>query len=369
MECGHSKEEFVCLRAMTSRLRSQNCKDVSRFEEDVLVATNEIRCSYHGREMFDLSIGQDKAPKAYRILATVGYPRIEIGEHFHGFLVRLSKTRVAYDSIQVIVDKLTKFVYFLLVKMNFSLEKFAHIYVKEIVRLHGIPSSIILDRDPRFTSRFWELLQKAFRTRLLFSTTYHPQTNGQTGRTIHTLEDILRAYVLDQFRSQDSYLPLVEFTYNCSYNASIGIALYEALCGRKYQSLVCWYELGETKLLGPNLVQQTTQQIKIKLIAIQSQQKSYVDKRMKPSEFQKGYHVFLQLTPIIGVGRTLQVNKLSPRYVGPYMILKRVGLVAYQLALPASFGNMHNIFHVSQLRKCKAAPAMCCNRTLYSELL
>ena len=107
-------------------------------------------------------------------------------------------------------------------------------YVQEIVRLHGIPLNIVSDRDPRFTSRFWKALQQAFGTQLRFSTAYHPQTDGQTERTIQTLEDMLRACVMEQGKGWDKYLPLVEFAYNNSYHSSIKIAPYEALYDRKF---------------------------------------------------------------------------------------------------------------------------------------
>ena len=114
-------------------------------------------------------------------------------------------------------------------------------YIKEIVRLHGVPSSIVSDRDPRFTSRFWGAFQRAFGTKLCLSMTYHPQTDELSKRTIQTMEDILRACVLYQPEIWDRYMPLVEFAYNNSFNASIGMAPYEALYGWKCQSPLCWY--------------------------------------------------------------------------------------------------------------------------------
>ena len=122
---------------------------------------------------------------------------------------------------------------------NYPLEKLTQLYIQEIVRLHAVPSTIVLDRDPRFMSRFWGTLQKAFGTRLCLSTTYHPQMNGQTERTIQTLEDLLSAYVLDKSSNWERYLPLIEFAYNNSHHASNGIVLYEALYGRKCQSPSC----------------------------------------------------------------------------------------------------------------------------------
>ncbi|MCH88206.1 retrotransposon protein, partial [Trifolium medium] len=269
------------------------------------------------------------------------------------FVMGLPKTRLGFDAIWVIVDRLTKSAHFLAIKATYSVDKYADLYIKEIVRLHGIPTSIVSDRDPRFTSRFWEAFQRAFGTRLSFSTAYHPQTDGQSERTIQTLEDMLRACVLDEGESWDKYLPLIEFAYNNSYHSSIGMAPYEALYGRKCRSPLCWFEVGEKSLLGPNIVQETTDRIKMireRMRTAQSRQKSYADKRRKPLEFQEGAHVFLRITPKTGVGRAMRVKKLNPRFMGPFQILKRVGPVAYQLALPPPLSNLHNVFHVSQLR-------------------
>jgi len=119
------------------------------------------------------------------------------------FVMGLPNTSVGHDSIWVIVDRLTKSAHFLPIKINYSLDKLAQLYVQEIVRLHGIPLNIVSNRDPRFTSRFWKALQEAFGTQLRFSTAYHPQTDGQTERTIQTLEDMLRACVIEQGKGWD----------------------------------------------------------------------------------------------------------------------------------------------------------------------
>ena len=145
-------------------------------------------------------------------------------------------------------------------------------------------------------------------------------------------------------------MPLAEFTYNNSYHASIGMAPYEALYGRKCQSPLCWYESGEQSLLGLELVRQTTEQIKKirnKILTAQNRQKNYADVRRKPLEFQEGDHVFLKITPTTRVSRVIKVKKLSPRVIGPFQILKRVGLVVYRVALPPHLSNLHDVFHVS----------------------
>nr|GFB06047.1 reverse transcriptase domain-containing protein [Tanacetum cinerariifolium] len=142
-------------------------------------------------------------------------------------------TPSGYDSIWVIVDRLTKSAYFLPKKKTDSIEKLAELYLKEIVCRHGVPMSVISDRDSLFRSRFWVSLQKALGSQLDLSTAYHPETDGQSERTIQTLEDMLRPCVIDFGSNWDKHMPLVEFSYNNSYHASIKAALFEALYGRE----------------------------------------------------------------------------------------------------------------------------------------
>ena len=133
------------------------------------------------------------------------------------FVVRFPLTGRKHDSVWVVVDQLTKSAHFLPVRTDYSLDNLAELYIKKIFRLHGIPISIISDRDPRFTSRFWGKLQEALGTRLNFSTVFHPQTGGQSERVIQILEDMLRSYVIDYEGSWDRHIPLVEFMYNKSF--------------------------------------------------------------------------------------------------------------------------------------------------------
>ena len=143
------------------------------------------------------------------------------------------------------VDRLTKSAHFIPVRTDYSLNKLAELYIAEIVRLHGVPMSIISDRDPRFTSRFWKKLQEALVTKLNFSTAFHPQTDGQSERVIQVLEDMLRCCVLEFGGSWEKYLSLIEFAYNNSYQSSIQMAPYEALYGRKCRTPLYWTELSE----------------------------------------------------------------------------------------------------------------------------
>ena len=157
----------------------------------------------------------------------------------------------------MIVDRLTKSAHFIPVRIDYSMDRLAELYVDEIVRFHGVSLSIVLDRDLRFTSRFWKELQSALGTKLNFSMAFHPQTDGQSERLIQVLEDMLRGSVMEFSGSWDSYIPLIEFSYNNSFQSSIGMTPYEALDGRKCRTPVCWTELNEHKLIGPDIVKDT----------------------------------------------------------------------------------------------------------------
>ncbi|GJV51983.1 putative reverse transcriptase domain-containing protein [Tanacetum coccineum] len=241
------------------------------------------------------------------------------------FITKLPRSSQGFDTIWVIVDRLTKSAHFLPIRENDPLDKLARLYLNRIVARHGIPASIICDRDGRFTSNFWRSFQKALGTDISMSTAYHPETDGQSERTIQTLEDMLRACVIDFGKGWVKHLPLAEFSYNNSYHASIKAAPYEALYGRKCRSPVCWAEVGEAQLTGPELIQETTEKIvliKQRMQAAQDRQKSYADRKQKPI------------------------------YVEPFKVLAKVGKVAYRLELPQELSRVHHTFHVSNLKKC-----------------
>ncbi|GJY35728.1 putative reverse transcriptase domain-containing protein [Tanacetum coccineum] len=271
------------------------------------------------------------------------------------FVTKLPKLSQGYNTIWVIIDRLTKFAIFVPMRETDPMEKLGRMYLKEVVTRHGIPVLIICDRDPIFASNFYRSLQKALGTSLDMSTAYHPQTDGQSERTIQTLEDMLRACVIDFGNGWVKHLPLVEFSYNNSYHASIKVAPFEALYGRKCRSPVCWAEVGQVQLTSPEIVQETTEkiiQIKQRIQAARDRQKSYADLKRKPMEFQVGDKVMLKVSPWKGVVRFGKRGKLNPRYVGPFKVLKKVGAVAYKLELPQELSRVHNTFHVSNLKKC-----------------
>ncbi|GJX23034.1 putative reverse transcriptase domain-containing protein [Tanacetum coccineum] len=249
------------------------------------------------------------------------------------FVTKLPRTSSGHDIIWVIVDRLTKSAYFLPMREDYKMERLARLYLNEIVARHGVPISIISDRDSRFTSRFWQSMQEALGTRL----------------------------DMNFGGSWDVHLPLVEFSYNNSYHSSVRCAPFEALYGRKCRSPIMWAEVGEGQLIGPELVQETTEkisQIKDRLKAARDRQKSYADKRRKPLEFSVGDYVLLKVSPWKGVVRFGKKGKLAPRFVRPFEIIEKVGPVAYRLDLPEELNGVHDTFHVSNLKKCLADPTL-----------
>ncbi|GJZ21827.1 putative reverse transcriptase domain-containing protein [Tanacetum coccineum] len=238
------------------------------------------------------------------------------------FVTKLPRTSSGHDIIWVIMDRLTKSAHFLPMREDYKMDRLARLYLNKIVARHGVPISIISDRDSCFTSRFWQSMQEALGTKLDMSTTYRLQTDGQSERTIQTLEDMLRACVLD-------------------FGGS--------------------WEVGECQLIGPKLVQETTEkisQIKDRLKVVRDCQKSYADKRRKPLEFSVGDFFLLKVSPWKGVIRFGKKGKLAPRFVGPFEITKRIGLVAYRLRLPEELNGVHDTFHMSNRKKCLADPTL-----------
>ncbi|GKE26220.1 putative reverse transcriptase domain-containing protein [Tanacetum coccineum] len=221
---------------------------------------------------------------------------------------------------------------------------------------HQKPSGLL--QQPEIPVWKWERITIDFMSglpRTPRGTAYHPQTDGQRKRTIQTLEDMLRAYVIDFGNSWDQHLPLVEFSYNNSYHASIKAAPYEALYGRKCRSPMCWSEVEDRKLTSPELIHETTEkivQIKNRLLTAHSRQKSYEYRRAKPLEFEVGDMVLLKVSSWKGAVRFGKRRKLSPRYIGTFRILARVGPVAYTLELLEDLKGIHSTFHVLNLKKC-----------------
>src|SRR3954468_14884830 len=210
------------------------------------------------------------------------------------FVSGLPRSRKGHDAIWVIVDRLTKSAHFLPKKLTDSIKTLSQLYIDEIVRMHAVPLSIVSDRDPRFTFRFWQGLQAGLRTQLHMSTAYHPQTDGQSEKTIQTLEDMLRACVMDWGGNWEDHIRLVEFVYNNSYQASIRMAPFEALYGRPCRSPLSWIEAGESQMIrqvtdketgevvlfGPEILLEITDKLTLireNIQVAQNSQKKYAD--------------------------------------------------------------------------------------------
>ncbi|KAM2918184.1 hypothetical protein FF1_046877 [Malus domestica] len=175
----------------------------------------------------------------------------------------LPHTQNGFDGVWVVVDQLTKSAHFIPVREKYPLNKLAKLFITKIVKYHGVPVNIISDRDPKFTSKFWIAFQEALGTKLLYSTTYHPQTESQSERTIQTLEDMLRSSVLQFGDFWHDRLDLMEFSYNNSFHSSIGMSPFEALYGRACHTPLCWSKVGERVLEGPEIVDETTQNVQV----------------------------------------------------------------------------------------------------------
>jgi hypothetical protein len=270
------------------------------------------------------------------------------------FIVGLPCTSRGYNSIWVIVDRLTKSAHFILIATTYRVEQYAELYISHKVRYHGIPKTIISDRGSFFVAHFLEQLHECLGTHLIRSSAYHPQTDGQTERVNQIIKDMLRACVLTDGPKWDKHLPLADFSYNNSYQKSIKMSPFEALYGRPCRTPLSWSESGERVIFGPDIMieeEEKVKQIQANILAAQSRQKSYTDKRCSPLEFEVGDHIYLRVSLIKGVHHFGIKGKLDPRYIGPYPILDKYGPTSYQVELPVKLSGVHNVFHVSQLKR------------------
>jgi hypothetical protein len=271
------------------------------------------------------------------------------------FIVGLPTMQSGYDSIWAIIDRFSKVAHFIPVKTTYKGLKLAKLYIARIVCLHGVPKKIVSDRETQFTSRFWENLHEAMDTKLNFSSAYHPQNDGQTERVNQILEDMLRACALKDKRSWDKCLPYAEFSYNNSYQESLKMSPFEVLYGRRCRTPLFWNEPGENQVFRLEILRGAERQVQVvreNLQLAQSRQKSYADHRRRNLSFKVGDFVYLKVSPMRGLRRFKIRGKLAPRYIGTFKVLEQRGEVAYQLELPPQLSDVHDVFHVSQLRKC-----------------
>jgi hypothetical protein len=262
-----------------------------------------------------------------------------------------------YNSILVVVDRFTKFAHFLPLRHPFTAPSVARIFVDSIVKLHGMPRSIVSDRDRIFTSSFWKLLFQHLGTKLKFTTAYHPQTDGQSERVNQCVEMYLRCNIQDAPRQWRRMLPLAELWYNSCFHTTIGCSPFQALYGHEPN-------FGSIPELEPEhgipvqgFLAERANQLAIltrNLEAAQHRMKRYADKKRIEREYQVGDSVLLRLQPY---AQKTVVNrpfpKIAYKFFGPYKITERIGRVAYRLELPPS-SQIHNVFHVSQLKDYRA---------------
>jgi len=248
------------------------------------------------------------------------------------FITGLPRSKRQNDYVMVVVDKLSKAAHFIPVKSTYKVVSIADIFMKEVFRLHAIPKIIISDRDVKFTGNFWKSLFKGLDTKLNFSTTYHPQTDGQTEKVNQVLEDMMRMYVMDQPSKWEEYLHLVEFSYNNNYKASAKMSHFEILYGRKCSTPISWSNHVDRLMIGPEMLKDmelTVKQVQCNLKISQDHQKSNADINRTPREFVTGDHVFVKVKPRKSSFKLGGCAKLAPRYCGPFEVLARVGLAAY----------------------------------------
>jgi len=268
-------------------------------------------------------------------------------------ITQLPKSRTGHDAIVVFVDKLTKMVHYVATTTNVTAPKLAQIVLREVCRLHGIPESILSDRDPRFTAHFWRALWDQLGTRLVMSTAYHPQTDGQTERANRTLEEMLRSYVNVNQNDWDEHLSVLEMAYNNSKQISTGFSPFYLNTGQEVQmpldlalgaARACKNPEAAERILA---LRRDLQLAKDSIRKAQQRQGHYVDQHRRDIVFQVGDRVLLSTEHLKLIGENRSI-KFANRYIGPFKIVRVVGQNAYELELPPQM-QIHPVLNVSRL--------------------
>jgi len=315
----------------------------------------EIKCYVQSCEKCQSNKASNRHPQG--LLQTLPVPQEPWEQVTMDLITQLPNTKKKNDAIVVFVDKLTKMTHLVPTKTTISAPQLAEMFYKEIIRLHGIPKSIVSDRDPRFTSKFWKCLWKLLGTKLAMSTAYHPQTDGQTERMNRTLEDMLRAYVNFEQDNWDEHLTAAEIAINNSQQASTRFSPYYLNYGR-HPILPISMDKSKTRIdqVSNPTAGETYQKFhghienaRKNLELARKRQTFYTNQKRTEVEYEVGQMVYLSTT---NLNMKSQTPKLTPRFIGPFKIIQKVGKVAYKLEFPNSI-KIHPVVHVSKLRKHK----------------
>jgi hypothetical protein len=339
---GHSGVRGTIARLAASFAWPHMAKDVQQFVQQCSV------CQQH------------KYPthKPYGLLQPLPIPQQVWEDISMDFITHLPSSH-GKSTIWVVVDRLSKYAHFIPLPPHYTAVSLASLFISEIYRLHGMPKTIVSDRDRIFISRFWKELFKLNGTTLCFSSAYHPQTDGQTEVTNRILETFLRCFVCDSPKAWVTFLPLAEYWYNSSYQSAIKMTPFEALYGRSPPQLRS-YCPGTTAVaaLDDTLTQhhQILKVVKDNLQRAQMRMRSQANSHRQEREFAEGSWVWLRLQPYRqSTIRNQPYSKFTKRYFGPYQILRRIGKVAYELQLPPD-GRIHPVFHISKLKAFYGTP-------------
>ena len=269
-------------------------------------------------------------------------------------ITQLPRTKEGNDAIVVIVDKCSKMIHCIATQTTVTAPQLAKLFFNEIVKHHGLPSSIISDRDPRFTSSFWQQLWKQLGTKLAMSTAYHPQTDGQTERANRTIEEMLRAYINTKQNDWDDYLAAIEIAYNNSKQTSTGFSPFFLNCGQ-HPTLPITTAIStdwdnNNNASAEQMLIQLFSDLKLADINVkraQERQSHYTNLTRQGVEYKVGDKVLLSTTDLRLKMKI--TRKLTARYIGPFTVKRKLSALNYELDLPSSF-SIHPVFHISKLR-------------------
>lgn len=269
------------------------------------------------------------------------------------FITKLPKSH-GFDAILVVVDRLRKYSHFLLLKHPYSAKTVAEVFVKEVVGLHGIPVSIVSDRDPLFLSVFWKELFRLQGTQLRMSTAYHPESDGQTEVINRILESYLRCFCSEQPKGWSRVIPWAEYWYNTSYQSAARCTPFETVYGRAPPSISRFIP-GETPVeaVAQDLLtrDEAIKQLKFHLNRAQDLMAQLANKNKHPTDIGVEDWVYLKIRPHKQLSMCAGLHpKLAARYYGPFKVIQKVGEVAFRIQLPET-AHIHPVFHVSQLKK------------------